>query len=88
VPRDDVVDDRLGGAQIGDVEGGGEGLGNALGDLAGPLGVAAIDPDHRARRRHAARDLEPEPAGGAGNQGDAPRQGEALEPRGCVGACH
>src|SRR6266704_2027095 len=39
-------------------------------------------------RADATRDLEPEPAGGAGDQGDAPGQGEALEPRGRVGACH
>ena len=68
-------------ARIGDVEGGGEGVRNTVRDLAGPRRVAPVDPDRGAGRRHAARDGEPEPSGRAGDQHDAPRQREALDPR-------
>ena len=55
--------------------------GMALRDLVGPPRIAAVDPDDRAGRSQAARDLEPEPAGRAGDQRDAPGEREAFEPR-------
>src|SRR5439155_505338 len=61
-----------------------------LGDarLAGPLGITPVDPDHGAGRRHAARDLEPQPACRARDQHDAPGQREAFEPGGIWRPCH
>jgi hypothetical protein len=86
VPGDDAGHRVRSRAQIGDVEGGGEGVRNAVRDLAGPRRVAPVDPDRGAGRRHAARDREPEPSRRAGDQHDAPRQREALDSRRLVHA--
>ena len=73
-------------AQVGDVEGSGEGVRNAARDLLGPRRVAPVDPDRGAGRRHAPRDRQPQPARRAGDQRHAPRQREALDPRSLVHA--
>ena len=88
VARHDLVDGRRRGFEIGDVERHREGVRNVLGDLAGALGVAPIDPDHGAGRRHAPRDLEPQPARRAGDQSDAAGQRETFESRTIWRSCH
>ena len=86
VLRHDRAHRRRPRAQIGDVEGSGKRVRNAVSDLVGPRRIAPVDPDRGPGRRHAARDREPEPPSRAGDQHDAPRQRETLDPRSLVHA--